>query len=399
MRHGQLNILSENFNPPKLMFRDTQLSELSNYTSFGQCVWAEGDSGLGKTLTVHVHADEEVYRGKGKVKSLYLKCQPSMKDTALACLRANGIRIPRLEINGQRFGEEILNKFPEVEQFIITIDEPENVRIWQQQVADFAHGLYDKLSEKNLLFSFIFTSQLSLVTQVERSFDKPAISRLKLKSIQFGYYNVDQITEIMKQRLDFIVDSEAIDVEALRTLAEHIYRVSGNIREALDILEHAVLTADTTLDQKVMSNAIHWGKSKWWNQKLRSGVGSPHNGLLLYVAARYSQDAKTLTIPCPLLMRIYREKASELNISPLSVPTLYENIRKNLISQGLFSNTYETEKTFQNKLIFNEATDRDWIALVGKEINWQEHIQGHTQPRRYLQPPVSQLQLITTPTA
>jgi Cdc6-like AAA superfamily ATPase len=375
IQHGQLTILSENFKPPKLLYRESHLSELNIYATNGQHVWVEGCSGYGKTLTCRVYADESEYNSNYKTKAVFIKCGPSMKDAALSTLRDLSIRIPRLEVNGGRFASELLTRFPNTQRFLILIDEPERVRLWYREVADFAHGFHDEMIKAGKQFSIIFISQLALVTQVERKFSTTVLSRLKLKPLQFGVYSTEQIVGIIQQRLEYgLLDKSLYTTEALQLLAGHIYRIGGNMREALDIVEHAILNADKAITVENMREAIHWGKSCWWTRKLCYGIGSPHSGLFLYLSAIHSQEINSLTVDCPIIFRKYNQSITNMGVSPLSPPTVYENIRKNMIGNGLLSSSYEKQKAFYMKLTFNDADDRDWIARVGKDINWTEHI-------------------------
>lgn len=370
LHYKQLSPLTEDFKPPQLLYRDSQLSELFKYVQQNQNVWMEGGTGLGKTVTCKVFSEEIEVRNMAKV--FYFRCQPSIKDAIYAGQHYYDLRIPRREICGGRFALEIVANFPDVPRYVLILDEPERVRMWRKDIPNFVHTFWNEMMDgQHKPFSIIFISQQPLMTKIERSFPSATLSRLKLKPIQFGIYPEEQIIGILKQRLQYVLDKSMYSDEPLQILAKHIYRIGGNLREALDLLIHAINIADTALTPEIITSTIDWGKNQWWTRKLRQGLNSPHTALLLYLTATLSEQKKSLTVGCPAVIQLYKEITNKLNRSPLSFVTLYSNF-KTLVQEGVFTTEYETDKAFYMKLTFLDEGDRDWIVRVGKEIDWSE---------------------------
>jgi cell division control protein 6 len=213
-------------------------------------------------------------------------------------------------------------------------------------------------------FNIIFLSQMRYLVAATSIFAPDTLSRLKLKPLMFPPYTADQIIEILKQRLDIMVEPEQYETIALSELARHIKRIGGDMRQALDILKEAVDIANDHLTQNWMNKAITWGKIQWWRNEMLSLP--PHWSFILLITAMLSKKSKFGYTTRGKVLTHYLMVAKEKGFEPISARTVYHAFSK-LIDKGFFH--VETDLAKKEKFVLDEG-DQDRIIEAAKEIEW-----------------------------
>jgi len=354
--------LSDDFKPPKLLFRDEQLREMLELCLHPlSCnIWVQGDKGLGKTLTARIFMDEIEAKGVGKC--YYLEWERQLNNTFKKFRDKYTLKIPDYMLAPSSIAQEIISETDKNDLICIILDEPQKAHKWEY-VDSVAYELYQSFTGQRKL-SLVFLSQIRYPV-AEQKFSPDTRSRLRLKGILFPNYTADQIIEILKQRLNYMLDENQYDTRALAVLASHIRRIGSDIREALDILRKAIETAEDYLSAQVMKQAITWGKKRWWQTDLESLP--PHWAYLLFLTAKLHQQKQEVTQN--EVMYEYLKTSNHLKFDPLAKRSIYHAFNK-LNEKGYFDQQIEGYgRRRKTKLVMDTST-ANHIAEVGRNMDW-----------------------------
>jgi hypothetical protein len=373
----QITPLSDNFTPNQLLARVEQLHKMFELTLVpydNSNLWIEGDPGLGKTLTARFFMQEVENRKAGK--TFYVACDRSLKNAIQDTCHSHGIEIARRSLSASSVAEELIRKYPDAPRYIFLLDEPEKVyrtAVAVSDIANFVHPLHNYMTRNGKNFNIIFISRETKL-KATTYFPEDTRSRLRLQGIIFPRYMFPQIVSILSQRMALVLDSEQFERTALNVLARHIYRIGGDIRQALDILRYAIFNLATKkLTNQVMEDAVEWGKTEWWKAQLTERIPSPHWSMIAYVAsqlAKKDEEGETYSVDQPVVMRGYTETMTTQGLHPLGASSVYYIIEQINKRYGFFKQKLERNGVAA-KLVFDQH-DREHIMKVGSAIDWTE---------------------------
>lgn len=363
--------LYDDWDPPILLHREKELRCMLGLTVESQMpcnLWVEGAKGLGKTLTCRFFAGEVRARGAGK--PFYIQCGTSLnKSIEVACSR-EGIRLKQRELNPMGFINAILKAFPEEKAYYLILDDPENVKDIRT-VDGFIRDAYNTLTNAGKKFAIIVVTRMSMkyAERVMRVLGSD--SRLNPYPLVFNSYSVPEITNILEQRLNFAFErSDAWDREALHVIARYIYRVGGDIRDALSILRHAVKIAKDKLTVEDAVEAVEYSKNAWWSSQLRALP--PHWAFILYIAAKNAQvKGEVAEVDVATVIAKYKEAARNLEFDPLSKTPTYNALKKMCGIKGLFDLEKIKSGQHESLIMRFEASSVKHIIKVGEAIDWE----------------------------
>jgi len=356
--------LTEDYKPPVLLFRDEHLKRMLELTTFPipANIWVQGDKGLGKTLTARFLSAEIEARRIGKC--YYVECQKTFTAT-LKELRDNyKFKIPTYVLSPATITRKIVEQTEKDDLVCLIFDEPRKA----MQIKDFDNGLYwfynSFLGKRKL--SIIILSQIRFPV-IHRIFASDTLSRMRFKPILFENYDVPQIVEILKQRLQIMLDPNQYELKAIVRLARHIRRIGGDIREALDLLATAIKHAEKKVDVEAVEYAIEWGKTRWWKNELTSLP--PHWAYILYLTAEQSvQHSEGITTQSQVKTE-YEKKAKEIGFQPVGRRSIYYIFNK-LAEKGYFEQQKAGAGRQIHTILAMDEGDRRHILKAGKEMEW-----------------------------
>ena len=373
MKPKYLAPLYDDWSPPTLLYRDKELREILRLTVEAPApsnLWIEGGKGLGKTLTCQFFAQEAKARGAGVV--FYVQCGSSLNQSLKRACEREGVRVPYRNLNPLGVVSAALKQHPSSKAYYWVIDDPERVRD-TRSLSDFIRDAYNIFNQHGKRYAMLIVTRMSLKKAYTYLEVFKEDSRLHPAPIIFQPYGVDEMIKIFEQRLHYAFERDDVyDVEALVTIAKHLWRVGSDIREGLEILRRAVLEiADQKLTQSDAEKAVEWAKKNWWRAKLLALP--PHWAYLAYIAAKRGRRAEEGTVLADAFDVIDKYKdslANELKIEPLGKTSTYHALRRMSEIDGLFT----IEKVKQGKvevlkLRFDEGEARH-IIQAGDEIDW-----------------------------
>ena len=239
--------LSEGWIPPKLKVRDKQLSKLLDNVEHGylENFWIYGDKGLGKTLTVTVfqRIKENVFYHSFKSRSL----KDEIKKFCLNLHYEKKTYEPDDEAV-----EAALSKTGAPKEATIIFDDIDALgEKIKPNLSIFLRGLYETLRRKGWRFNVHLISTKDILWANEK-LDEPTLSRYGFQPLHFPNYTVDEVQELLLQRLSFI-DGLEYEKEAVEAIAKIVAEWGGDFREALRLTRN-IITRAGKLTVEVVQN-------------------------------------------------------------------------------------------------------------------------------------------------
>lgn len=328
-----------------------------------QSMWGQGDKGFGKTLTAKCFVDE--VQARGVALCFYFDWEHKLTKTLEGVNEKYGLDIPSYTLSASSIARKIIETTSPNQLLVFLIDEPQ--KAWSiKDVDDTVFRLYQAFLGQRKA-SFIFLSQLRY-RLVEKHFSPDTLSRLQLKPIIFGAYDVPQMVDILKQRLDLMLKPEQYEENALFELSKHIRRIGGDMREALDLLRVGVESAIAKLDLPTMRRAIEWGKKRWWKDELTSLP--THWAFLLFLTAREAIQNNAHGAIQSRIKVTYLREAKNMKFDPLSERSIYY-VFTQLIDKGYLQASIHGFGRRRATILQIDDRDKTHIFTVGKELDWE----------------------------
>jgi len=354
--------LSDDFKPPILLFRRAQLEEMLKFAThpLPSNMWGQGDRGLGKTVTSRFYSAEIEARGIGKCYRF--EWEHKLINVLRAVKNRYGFKTPTYTLSISAITGEIINQTNQNDLICIIIDEPQKAHSFQDVDSTLFDFYQNLLGQRK--FCILVISQLPY-SSLGKYFNQDTLSRLQFKPIVFANYDVPQIVEILKQRLHYMLEENQYELDSLITLARHIRRIGGDIREALDILRVAIEQATDKITVEIMLNAIEWGKQRWWKSELYSLP--PHWAFILYLIAKLCAEHEKTTQSDALNM--YMDESKRLEFDALGRRNVYY-IFDSLAEKGFITLEQIGIGRFRHTNLSMDKSDMQHIAKAGKEMEW-----------------------------
>jgi len=260
---------------------------------------------------------------------LYIPCGSSLRRSLKKACERRGIHVTFRDLNPVGVITTLLNWRPKEERFFLVMDDPERVRD-THAVDDFVRDAYDTFLDSGKYYAIIMVTRLSLKKAYE-TYECLKDSRFRPIPMVFRPYTVTEITEILRQRLHYAFERDDVyDLDALKTIAKHVYRIGSDIREAIEILRYAVLNvAKKRLTVYDAEEAVEWAKKNWWIERLMSLP--PHWRLLLYTAAKMARKEKGEGLKAKAYEVIDEYKSAlkkQTGVKPLGKTSIYHALKK-----------------------------------------------------------------------
>ncbi len=240
------SILLENYAPEDVLHRDGQkqlLAECVKPASAGRRImnaFLYGPPGTGKTLLARWIMSEMEQFAK-RTKSIYVNCWS--RSTAYAVL---GEILNQAEtfVGPRESMASMVKKFENVmknseKKLVIVLDEVDQLE--SQEV------LYD-VSRSGAGLVVISNNPYAL-----SNLDDRIKSSLNVKGMEFPAYSVDQMADILEQRVRYALTPNAISRDDIKVIARFC---SGDARVGLEILRKAALLAENDNKKKISAENV-----------------------------------------------------------------------------------------------------------------------------------------------
>lgn len=340
-----MQALSFEFVPPKLVHRDAQLKRLTTLFSpvvesnISQTAFLYGPVGTGKTVTAkRFCTDLREYGTKSNkaVDFVIVNCRQRNSEAAAMLHIINHFQ-PNFPDRGFSISEmmEILRKDLEKRKMHLLVVLDEANYLLRKSGSDIIYRL-SRFAEEGMegrqLVSLMLISQRDIFSML----DAASASTFKRSNIiEFGKYSVQELTDIARQRAEIALHKGTIDDDSIRLIADASSDY-GDARFAIEILEKAGMIADEEGSETVTPEHIRAAKAEARSSITESKLVSleTHQKLVLLAICRALRGkAYTTTGEAE---EAYKVACEEFGEKPRA-HTAFWGYMKDLDDQGIIS--------------------------------------------------------------
>ena len=310
------DVLSDRYTPDKLVGRDTELQQYTDYLE--PAIWGEdpnniflyGKTGVGKTaatryLLSHLQQDVEQYPDT-EIESVYINCDGLTTSYRVAIDIINSLREPPNKIgeSGYSTSEVYDMMWDELESIgsendsgktvivLLVLDEIDHTEVGEDSI------LYQlsRAAEQNTLNSTrVGVIGISNDLTFSDRLSPKVKSSLCQKKIFFETYEADELRKVLQQRATIAFKEDALDSGVIPLCAAYGRKQSGDAREALDLLRAAGDIARNDNRAVVTEEHVTEGQSRVQREGIIAGVRSlhDHSRYVLYALATLSAENQT----------------------------------------------------------------------------------------------------------
>jgi len=323
-----VEVLSDDYVPKQLMFRDKELQILrESVEDFWTNYYIEGPKSSGKTVTVKKFIEES--QQLQEHSSLYIGGgRALMHNFEVALETALGRKL--------KFREHAFDAFQKLEgKHIHLVIDDINKLFQMPSFNNFLHSVFECCLENHKHLHLICVGTISFPQFMKRIRDDVE-SRYHFRPIIFQFYDAPEIEAIIKQRLEII--GVSYDKEATAFISAKIKRLVTDLRLGFDILMNAFKIANgEKITMPIMEQAWERTKVDYWILQLRQL--DEHSKMLILAACIAAKDKETEPI-----------------ISGQEIVSIYRNI---CYWDGV-EPLYKQRLTF----LFKKLAKNDWLTEV-----------------------------------
>lgn len=244
-------VLSTEFLPEILPFRETQIKQIANNiaplgeSGKGQNTFIFGPPGIGKTATakfIFRQFEEEF----SEVKTIYINCWDF--NTSIAVLSKITLDLGMFVARRGLGKDEINQKFIEAlkkskKNIVICLDEVD------QLIMKDSGSLYDLLRVNQYVDNGITLVMISNNPHIFSKLESRVLSSLNKDDIEFKSYKIDEMKNILTERAKLAFKS--FDNVAILLAANHAVQKGGDVRVGLQCLQKAGRFAEKKSESKL----------------------------------------------------------------------------------------------------------------------------------------------------
>jgi len=289
--------LDYTFIPPKIQFRENQqayiascIKPLFNNRS-GKNLLISGSPGIGKTVATR-HVLKQLSDETEEISALYINCWK--KNSAYKVLHeiCSLLDIKFIEsLTTEQLAKKVasaLNKKPAV----LCLDEIDKL-----DQPDILYTLSEDILKKSLI---LITNDRSWLS----SLDPRIKSRLSLDLLEFQPYSLQEVQEILKQRINYAFYPRVFSLELLPHVA-HAANQAKDVRTGLYLLKESALLAEAESSRSITQQHLDAALKKLENFQLRSQAEIPKDKQSLLEFIKQNPNKPSLE-----LYKLYNPKSS-----------------------------------------------------------------------------------------
>jgi len=332
-------VFEPDFIPKKLLHRENELILLSrmffplikNPNSISKKILITGNVGVGKSVTIYFFGkmlEESAQKRNLKIYFVHINCRINYSSYLVLKNIVDKLKI-NIPIRGVSPIEllEIIIEFliKNNAHLILVLDE---MNYFQKKDFNFIYTLI-RINETKK-YQIYFLSIIGIVKELNllKNFDESIKSPLQNEIIHFRNYNIFEIFDIIKDRVNLGLKEDIISDDLLKRICE-LSIDSGDIRKSLKILKNAVLYSEyhgfktVTMDSIRISNAEYISLDKDQLSLLNF-----HELLLLKSICNLIQNTKRNNLTINEIKEEYFNLCLEKREKPRSNTQIWEYIQK-----------------------------------------------------------------------
>ena len=352
--------LEMSYMPKDLLHREQELIILSKIFiklletpfSVSRKVLIQGEVGIGKTLITRTFSEMLLRSAtirKINIKYIHINCRKEKTSFNILkqILKNLGLKVPSRGFSPQEL-LDMLQDYIEINMvsLVLTLDELNNLQSTK----------FDLIYSLSRLSNFLQHSNLSLIAIVRditllRNMDESTISTLQGSIITMKKYTLNQIEEILNQRIMLSLKPGVISEEILHNIAGKIVK-SGDIRKGLNIIRNSVKIAETQ-DHLFVSfeDVLEAVKNQIPSLKDDSlTILNLQQVLIFKTIVQILINTQNRAVPIQEIKDYYIELCNEYDINSLKHTQIWQNLQRlkklNLITIQVKSEGLRGRKSF-----------------------------------------------------
>jgi len=280
------SVLQSNYSPNEILYRDKQIDQVASILApalIGQKtsnLFIYGNTGTGKTLTLHFVQNELVKRSKDSkypIKIEYINCKlKKVADTEYRLLAELisklGGEVPATGLPTPQVYNKFLSLLENCKEKLLILILDEIDQLVKKISDNFLYTLTRINSE--LSKTQIIIVGISNDLRFLESLDPRVRSSLSEEEIVFPLYNALQLQGILNKRSNEAFKDNVVDSAAISKCAAFAAREHGDARRALDLLRVAGEIAERNGDTKITTKHIDEANNKIERDKILDVVES-----------------------------------------------------------------------------------------------------------------------------
>lgn len=245
------SVLDFDFIPPAVTNRDEEIKYLVNSIKplFADRkpanVFITGPPGIGKTLTTRFVCND-LKETSDEVVPCYInnwKCS-TYHSVFVELSKFFGVPYPRKGVSTDEIIRGITKKIEKKKGIVIVFDEIDKAR-----TMDFIYPLIEGFGRKICL---IFISNYP---DFLKKMDSRLVSRLNVENLNFKEYTIDEVTQILRERVDYAFYPNVVQEGALGKIAEYSHK-NKDLRLGISLLLKSGRAAEDDANMKVLTKHV-----------------------------------------------------------------------------------------------------------------------------------------------
>ncbi len=322
-----LELLNESYVPDSFPHREEEIQHMVDILSSilrnsrPSNILIFGKTGTGKTSTTkHVMGLlKEV--AKEKVTTCYLNCQVndtpySVLTTIVNSLSNDDEKIPLLGWTTDRIYGELISRINKFGGFVIIIlDEID--KLVEKSGGDSLYVVLKILEESTVSKISIIgiTNDTNIMSEME-----PRIrSRMNQESIIFSPYNATQLKDILKFRLQGVINEGLVEEGAISLCAAIGAQEHGDARKVINLMRIAIEIAERNNKEKVTEKEVYIARDKFEMDVVKETILTlPLQNKILLLSAIVTQELSDKLLITGEILENYRAICNELGFPALT---------------------------------------------------------------------------------
>lgn len=318
------NVLRNEYIPPRIRFRDTQMRSIAQITSpillknKPSNLLIYGKTGTGKTVVTRYTLNklkEKTIEQKINFALCYINARTASTEYRVLVELASSIGL-QLPFTGLSISEAF-------SRIIKTINEKDLMVILVIDEVDFLVHNYDtnllyeltRLNENLKSTSFISFIGISNDLKFKETLDPRILSSLNEEEIMFSPYSIEELQQILTERAQLAFNSNAISQSAINLCAALAGSEHGDARRAVDLLRVAAELAEREGAEQIQDIHIKLAtKSIEQDRVFEAARSLPfHAKITLYTISKGQEWPSTGSIYMQ-----YSQTCKQLGVEPLT---------------------------------------------------------------------------------
>lgn len=368
--------LSESYVPSKLLFREKEVEEIARhaadflFSSVVKNLVIHGPPGVGKTVAVRMLEktyNETAIEHNIDSRAIYV----SAKDLTYRRILYELACKLDIEVNlGMAIAdiyEMIVKHMNETDsRYLLIVDEIDKLRKrpGEEPVDNLVYSLsrINERAERIAVTIYLVTNNARVVERLSA----PSFSSLAPIFLYFRDYNVNELYEILKDRVEKAFAPGTVDDAALRLLAALIKRESKDLRWGFLVLREAPAEAENA---KITEGTI-WRAIEVVERNVLKQVisGLDVNGLLLLYALAVLTEKGYHHIDSSTLYVKYKEICDAIDWQPKTMKHVINYIGAKLESEGLVTRRPVSKGRYGRTQIFHLEEEAFTVKNIVREV-------------------------------